>query len=579
MKLMNWFKGAKAKAFVILGSFAMLLGVGASIYSVKAAVENEVVETKADAPYGNMLYLEDYWISEPYAHLWSVTDYPGRKMSDTGKVLDWNGTSRKIWSVNAAGATGVTFNKNNGNDKYYDGQLGDAKCSVSQGLNMYIKRDEKWVKWDGVTDCWADEHRTIYFLKGRDWDADWYTVRLHYWNGQYSNNEWSSEAMSYVGEDIVGNYIYSLSVATYMNHFKFHSNSRSMTQTPSELEQSSTQTLCDGTASNAWKSLITYNANDGEETPAETMAAHTAGDGLLDCETLSFEAPDHKHFKEWNTQADGGGVSYSETQTYSGGEIKLYAIWEDDVHAVTITGTGTTAVYLASVNTITSTSDANLKASGTSFTYNSTVYGYAVLSGGYAHLGAWTLKSGTADTAGAFYLVGSITVSATPAANVLTANATSGETDAVNWAKAFNKAIRGEDGGVCVSDGSTNTSSLLTAWSGQSTTYTALAAYKKYWLAESTKSSNTNVTTALAQYDWVCGKYGPNGKYKITGLNDFLGRNPADQSLAHVVPSTPTGTESPLTLTLWIVLGAGILGMGAIGTAYFVSKKKKRHQA
>ena len=37
--------------------------------------------------------------------------------------------------------------------------------------------------------------------------------------------------------------------------------------------------------------------------------------------------------------------------------------------------------------------------------------------------------------------------------------------------------------------------------------------------------------------------------------------------------------DSPLTLTLWIVLGAGILGMGAIGTAYFVSKKKKRHQA
>ena len=37
--------------------------------------------------------------------------------------------------------------------------------------------------------------------------------------------------------------------------------------------------------------------------------------------------------------------------------------------------------------------------------------------------------------------------------------------------------------------------------------------------------------------------------------------------------------QSPLTLTLWIVLGAGILGMGAIDTAYFVSKKKKRHQA
>ena len=41
----------------------------------------------------------------------------------------------------------------------------------------------------------------------------------------------------------------------------------------------------------------------------------------------------------------------------------------------------------------------------------------------------------------------------------------------------------------------------------------------------------------------------------------------------------PNNDQSPLTLTLWIVLGAGVLGLGAIGTAYFVSKKKKRHQA
>ncbi len=37
--------------------------------------------------------------------------------------------------------------------------------------------------------------------------------------------------------------------------------------------------------------------------------------------------------------------------------------------------------------------------------------------------------------------------------------------------------------------------------------------------------------------------------------------------------------QSPLTLALWIVLGCGLAGLGAIGTAYFVSKKKKRHTA
>ncbi|MBQ7250967.1 MAG: starch-binding protein [Bacilli bacterium] len=48
-------------------------------------------------------------------------------------------------------------------------------------------------------------------------------------------------------------------------------------------------------------------------------------------------------------------------------------------------------------------------------------------------------------------------------------------------------------------------------------------------------------------------------------------------SLGHL--SGPNNDQSPLTLTLWIVLGAGVLGLGAIGTAYFVSKKKKRHLA
>ena len=47
MEFLNWLKGAKTKAIVVLGSFAMLLGVGASVYSVQAVKQNEVVETKA----------------------------------------------------------------------------------------------------------------------------------------------------------------------------------------------------------------------------------------------------------------------------------------------------------------------------------------------------------------------------------------------------------------------------------------------------------------------------------------------------------------------------------------------------
>ena len=59
MRFKNWLKGAKAKAFVFLGSFAMLLGLGASIYSVKATMENEVVETKAAASGTRRYFIRD----------------------------------------------------------------------------------------------------------------------------------------------------------------------------------------------------------------------------------------------------------------------------------------------------------------------------------------------------------------------------------------------------------------------------------------------------------------------------------------------------------------------------------------
>ena len=41
----------------------------------------------------------------------------------------------------------------------------------------------------------------------------------------------------------------------------------------------------------------------------------------------------------------------------------------------------------------------------------------------------------------------------------------------------------------------------------------------------------------------------------------------------------PGNDASPLTLTLWIVLGAGLTGMGAISAAYVISKKKKKYVA
>ena len=70
---------------------------------------------------------------------------------------------------------------------------------------------------------------------------------------------------------------------------------------------------------------------------------------------------------------------------------------------VTITkGTGVKSVYLSTSSTATSGS-----ASGTEFTNDSTVYGFAELAKGYKAKSSWTKVSGTADTEGAKYRVGS----------------------------------------------------------------------------------------------------------------------------------------------------------------------------
>jgi uncharacterized repeat protein (TIGR02543 family) len=66
-------------------------------------------------------------------------------------------------------------------------------------------------------------------------------------------------------------------------------------------------------------------------------------------------------------------------------------------------GTGVKSVYLATTNNATSGS-----ASGTEYDSGTTVYGYAELAKGYKAKSGWTLVSGTADTEGAKYRVGSV---------------------------------------------------------------------------------------------------------------------------------------------------------------------------
>ena len=95
----------------------------------------------------------------------------------------------------------------------------------------------------------------------------------------------------------------------------------------------------------------------------------------------------------------------------------------------------------------------------------------------------------------------------------------------------------------------------------------------KWWLAEDRIDGDDDGHAFYEKYDDVFGRRGSGGSG--WDIDDFLERDP-DPLPAGVIPGMPSGQESPLTTTLWIVLASGIVGLGAIGAAYFVSKKRKR---
>ena len=88
-------------------------------------------------------------------------------------------------------------------------------------------------------------------------------------------------------------------------------------------------------------------------------------------------------------------------------------------------------------------------------------------------------------------------------------------------------------------------------------------------------ATNATVASFVSRYDFIL------HKYENLGLTDFIGRKgtSVDEYRAGIVPTyggrTGTKDDSPLTVTLWIVLGSGLAGLVAIGSAYWISKKRR----
>jgi len=81
---------------------------------------------------------------------------------------------------------------------------------------------------------------------------------------------------------------------------------------------------------------VTYDPNGGSGT-APTESPKTAGE-IFAAATNTFTAPEGLRFREWNTQRDGQGISYTEGAmvTMPAGDLILYAIWDSSMATYTV---------------------------------------------------------------------------------------------------------------------------------------------------------------------------------------------------------------------------------------------------
>lgn len=280
------------------------------------------------------------------------------------------------------------------------------------------------------------------------------------------------------------------------------------------------------------------------------------------------------------TYTTGGTVAYGATITYPSAMTKTgytFSSWSSDHATMPDNDLTITALYTAMTFTISYNANGG---SGSAMSTSTLTYDsgftlrtntYTTPGNGYGDFVSWNTA---ADGTGTNYESNVLSASDvndlfSSGDRTLYAIWECGKDAALSYAATFNSTI----GGICKNDGSTVRKTLEDAWAAQDGAFDALEEYEQYWLLNSRLTGETVGDAFYAKYNWVVAVHGEGATN--WNINDFLGRKPTPRP-AGVIAGMPSGQESPLTTTLWIVLASGIVGLGAIGAAYFVSKKRKR---
>ena len=599
MKLMNWFKGAKAKAFVILGSFAMLLGVGASVYSVTAAQQNEVVETKAAT-----------------TQTWT---------GDTGSLFF---VPNNTWKSNYYDDGGYRFYMYPciyiqwGNGAYQNAAWPGVAYSYSNN-NVFRFDNIPLTSLNQITVSWAYD-----FSNWRDTSprADFSsTSRSAWWNG-------SSQSKNVFG---------------LPNDGWYRSGGTEYTMTSGTYYQSPVETIVSGSIYHEnlnwpnWPSSKIGLAGTSSE--ASVTMDFVYGDEfrlvfINELNNVSTGASDWRLWGQTSSSDTNGGRDWKSydnlTFTIYDDCISTSSAVSDKSKYIVKSGNNIKVVHAGRV-TITSTSkrgtSITLRWSATSsrtFSPSSSLPG--TVPGTFngwdtaANSITWNPRTGRYETLAPVFSGDRFKFFGTNWCSIstLTDDIASGSTRTGGGGSDW--TITSATGYYAIgwyyqntnpSGAPAGTPKYFLDYSNsfftpiKSTVATAEALCKRISLYTTCDASNATATGLNALYT-ACGyasKQSYMSSYDITdysyqewedngesyeGLTKKYGTNAWDKyewilyigGVTNTRPSSaisvgPSNDQSPLTLTLWIVLGAGILGMGAIGTAYFVSKKKKRHQA
>ena len=157
---------------------------------------------------------------------------------------------------------------------------------------------------------------------------------------------------------------------------------------------------------------LTYDANGGSGSmsplPATPVSCEeSAANRTVTVGACTFTAPTGKVFKEWNTQADGGGTTVSTGNKELTSDVKLYAIWENATYTITTTLSNVTISSTISSSYTYTGSAANIARTFTA------ISGYILPANITVTMGGAALTKGTGYTydssTGAFNLAATIT--------------------------------------------------------------------------------------------------------------------------------------------------------------------------